>query len=64
MIMYFSLPRDLMKNADLTRIINSDEIQRVVRPAKYVAYNLYFIIISCFIGDIQRVVRPAKYILS
>merc|ERR1712241_1276047 len=29
-----SLPRDMMKNADLTRIINSDEIQRVVRPTK------------------------------
>merc|ERR1712098_353919 len=29
-----TLPRDLMKNADLTRIINADEIQRVVRPAK------------------------------
>lgn len=29
-----TLPRDMMKNADLTRIINSDEIQRVVRPAK------------------------------
>merc|ERR1712029_95972 len=31
-----SLPRDMMKNADLTRIINSDEIQRVVRPTKVV----------------------------
>lgn len=29
-----TLPRDMMKNSDLTRIINSDEIQRVVRPAK------------------------------
>merc|ERR1712062_205974 len=29
-----TLPRDIMKNADLTRIINSDEIQRVVRPAQ------------------------------
>lgn len=29
-----TLPRDMMKNADLTRIINSDEIQRVVRPTK------------------------------
>lgn len=29
-----TLPRDMMKNGDLTRIINSDEIQRVLRPAK------------------------------
>merc|ERR1712110_259410 len=26
-----TLPRDMMKNGDLTRIINSDEIQRVLR---------------------------------
>lgn len=29
-----SLPADLMKNADLARIINSDEIQSVLNPAK------------------------------
>eukprot|EP00172_Hildenbrandia_rubra_P000855 Plantae.Rhodophyta-Hildenbrandia_rubra.ctg14880.p1 GENE.Plantae.Rhodophyta-Hildenbrandia_rubra.ctg14880~~Plantae.Rhodophyta-Hildenbrandia_rubra.ctg14880.p1 ORF type:complete len:364 (-),score=74.76 Plantae.Rhodophyta-Hildenbrandia_rubra.ctg14880:77-1168(-) len=28
----FSLPKPMMKNADLTRIINSDEIQSVLRP--------------------------------
>jgi len=30
----FNLPRSLMSNADLTRIINSDEIQSIVRPAQ------------------------------
>lgn len=30
----FNLPRPMMGNADLTRIINSDEIQKVVRPAR------------------------------
>lgn len=29
----FALPRNFMSNADLARIINSDEIQSVVRPA-------------------------------
>lgn len=29
----FNLPRSFMSNADLTRIINSDEIQSIVRPA-------------------------------
>jgi len=29
----FNLPRSFMTNADLTRIINSDEIQSIVRPA-------------------------------
>eukprot|EP01038_Epipyxis_sp_PR26KG_P014663 gene14663-19699_t len=29
----FNLPRSFMTNADLTRIINSDEIQSVVKPA-------------------------------
>jgi len=30
----FRVPRDVMTNSDLTRIINSDEIQRVIRPKK------------------------------
>ncbi|KAJ3630023.1 hypothetical protein Zmor_028504 [Zophobas morio] len=30
----FSLPKPLMQNADLARIINSDEIQSVVKPVK------------------------------
>lgn len=30
----FSLPRSFMNNADLTRIINSDEIQSVLKPAQ------------------------------
>lgn len=30
----YSLPRPLMANSDLSRIINSDEIQSVVRPTK------------------------------
>lgn len=29
----FNLPRSFMSNADLTRIINSDEIQSIVKPA-------------------------------
>jgi len=29
----FNLPRSFMSNADLTRIINSDEVQSVLRPA-------------------------------
>jgi large subunit ribosomal protein L4e len=29
----FNLPRSMMSNADLTRIINSDEIQSVLKPA-------------------------------
>jgi len=39
----FSLPRPTMGNADLARIINSDEVQSVVRPSikqrKYVAHK-------------------------
>ncbi|KYK70175.1 ribosomal protein RPL4 [Toxoplasma gondii TgCatPRC2] len=30
----YHLPRALMSNADLSRIVNSEEIQRVVRPAR------------------------------
>lgn len=30
----FSLPRAPMTNADLSRLINSDEVQKVVKPAK------------------------------
>ena len=30
----YSLPNSCMTNADLARIINSDEVQSVVRPAK------------------------------
>ncbi|KAJ8602153.1 hypothetical protein CTAYLR_003504 [Chrysophaeum taylorii] len=30
----YSIPRPVMSNADLARLINSDEIQSVVRPAK------------------------------
>jgi large subunit ribosomal protein L4e len=30
----YSLPRPIMSNPDLARIINSDEIQSVVRPVK------------------------------
>lgn len=30
----FNLPRSFMSNADLTRIINSDEVQSVLRPAE------------------------------
>ena len=30
----YKLPRAPMANADLTRLINSDEIQSVVRPAR------------------------------
>ena len=30
----YKLPRGLMTNADLTRLINSDEIQSIVRPPK------------------------------
>ena len=30
----FKLPRSVMTNSDLTRLINSDEIQSVVRRAK------------------------------
>lgn len=31
---HFSLPRTIMMNADLGRLINSDEVQKVVRPMK------------------------------
>ena len=31
---FYSLPRPKMAMPDLTRLINSDEIQKVVRPAK------------------------------
>ena len=30
----YKLPRNIMANADLTRLINSDEVQTVVRPPK------------------------------
>jgi len=30
----YSLPRTIMSNADLTRLINSDEVQKVVKPAQ------------------------------
>ena len=30
----YTLPRPLMTNSDLTRLINSDEIQTAVRPQK------------------------------
>ena len=30
----YKLPRGLLTNADLTRLINSDEIQSIVRPPK------------------------------
>jgi large subunit ribosomal protein L4e len=33
-IQHYSLPRPIMSNPDLARIINSDEIQSVVRPVK------------------------------
>lgn len=35
----YHLPRQMMTNADLTRIINSDEIQSVVRPKKVQSKN-------------------------
>ena len=30
----YKLPRNIMANADLTRLINSDEVQTIVRPPK------------------------------
>ncbi|WP_395241715.1 hypothetical protein, partial [Salmonella sp. s51933] len=30
----YSLPKPIMKNSDLARLINSEEIQQVVRPVK------------------------------
>ena len=36
----YKLPRAPMTNSDLTRLINSDEVQSVVRPKKTVRYLL------------------------
>ena len=30
----YKLPRNIMANADLTRLINSDEVQTIVKPPK------------------------------
>jgi len=30
---FYSLPQPMMSNADLNRLINSEEIQSVIRPA-------------------------------
>ncbi|TMW61564.1 hypothetical protein Poli38472_012755 [Pythium oligandrum] len=35
----YSLPRHIMNNANLGRLINSDEIQSVVRPGKYSSFR-------------------------
>lgn len=35
----YSLPRHIMNNANLGRLINSDEIQSVIRPGKYSSFR-------------------------
>ena len=37
----YRLPQAPMTNSDLTRLINSDEIQSVVRPKKTVSKHLF-----------------------
>lgn len=47
----YKLPRAPMTNSDLTRLINSDEVQSVVRPKKTVSVVQPVRVLSCVTGS-------------
>ncbi len=47
----YKLPRAPMTNSDLTRLINSDEVQSVVRPKKTVSLLQPVRVLSCVTGS-------------
>merc|ERR1711871_613780 len=57
----FSLPRTAMSNADLTRIINSDEIQSVIKPSNGLKNkNTRNILNPAYAGAVERAEAKKK----